>query len=142
MQGDIAPRGAYRILVGTSLIRGVGRHDERFARPIRIGVLTVHLLEALCSALGVTLGIEQVEAFVVELVRRLIKLRLLLVPKTSDRIATTKWRRKKRQRQKARELAFASRQRSRCKWRPPHGSDESRPRASSCGRSTAPHDQN
>jgi len=52
-------------------IAGEGRHDQRLARPLRIGMLTVDLVEAL-DGVAELAGIEIGKALVVEDARRLI----------------------------------------------------------------------
>jgi hypothetical protein len=72
MQGHVAFRGVDAVVVSAGLVIGKGRHDQRLARPIRIGVLAVDLFELLRRLLGGLLAVQKIETLVVELVGRLI----------------------------------------------------------------------
>src|SRR5215467_6560886 len=72
MQRDVAAGRIDAVVIGVGLVIGEGRHDQRLARPFRIGVLAVDLFELLGRGLGILLGVQKVEALVVELVGRLV----------------------------------------------------------------------
>ncbi len=73
MQRDVAAGGIDAVVIGAGLVIGEGLHDQRLARPVRIGVLAVDLFELLGRGLGVFLGVQKVEALVVELVGGLVR---------------------------------------------------------------------
>src|ERR1700730_1332916 len=72
MQGDVAGGGADAAVVIAGIVKGVGRHQQRFARPVGIRMLAVDFLELLRRRLRILSLIHQVQALIVELVRRLI----------------------------------------------------------------------
>src|SRR4051812_2543488 len=72
MQGHVTGRRADATVVIAGVIKGIGRHQQRFARPVGIGMLAVDFLEFLRGRLGVLALVHQVQALVVELVRGLI----------------------------------------------------------------------
>src|SRR5713226_3105619 len=72
VQGDVTGRGADAAVVITGIVEGVGRHQQRFARPVGIRMLTVDFLEFLRRRLRIIPLIHQEQALVVELVRRLL----------------------------------------------------------------------
>src|SRR4051812_24832908 len=72
MQRDVAGRGTNAAVIVAGLVEGVGRHQQRLARPVRIGVLAVDFLELLRGRLGIVVLVHQEQALVVELVRRLL----------------------------------------------------------------------
>src|SRR6201999_3041020 len=72
MQGDVAGSRADAAVVVAGIVKGIGRHQQRFARPVGIRMLAVDLLEFLRRRLRIFLLIHQVQALIVELVRRLI----------------------------------------------------------------------
>src|SRR5712671_297383 len=85
MKLDVAPRRVDGIIVSPGLIIGVGRHDQRFARPLGIRVLPIDLLEALGSALGVPLDVEEIETLVIDAIGRLIEHRIVLGAKQATK---------------------------------------------------------
>src|SRR5215470_6727453 len=72
MQRDVAAGGVDAVVIGAGLVIGEGLHDQRLARPVRIRVLAVDLFELLGRTLGVLLGVQKIEALVVELVGGLV----------------------------------------------------------------------
>ncbi len=72
MQSHVAPRGIDAIVVHAGFVIGESGHDQRFARPFRIGMLAVDFLELLGGVLGALLLVQKEETLVVELVGRLI----------------------------------------------------------------------
>ena len=72
MQGDVAGRRADAVVVVAGVVIGVGRHQQRFARPVGIRMLAIDLLEFLRRRLRVVLLVHQVQALIVELVRGLL----------------------------------------------------------------------
>src|SRR5216684_7236646 len=68
MQGDVAGCGTDAAVVVARIVEGVGRHQERFARPVGIRMLAVDFLEFLRCALRILLLIHQVQALIIELV--------------------------------------------------------------------------
>ena len=85
MQRHVALRRRDRVVVRGSLVMRVGRHDQRLARPFRIGVLAVDFLEALGGLLVVLLVVQKVEALIVELVGRIVRNDVLLAEKAACR---------------------------------------------------------
>src|SRR5262245_63542367 len=79
MQRDIALRRIDAVVVLACLIVGVGSHDERFAGPFRVGMLTIDFLEFLDRLLGILLRVEEIEALVVEPVGGCIRGHVLLL---------------------------------------------------------------
>src|ERR1700722_11662604 len=69
MQGDVAGRGTDAAIVVTGVVKGIGRHQQRFARPVGIRMLTIDFLEFLRCRLRIALLIHQVQALIIELVR-------------------------------------------------------------------------
>src|SRR6476659_9660249 len=72
MQGDVTRGGADAAVVVAGIVKGVGRHQQRFARPFGIRMLAVDFLEFLRRRLRILPLIHQVQALVVELVRGLL----------------------------------------------------------------------
>src|SRR5258705_11710813 len=72
MQRDVTGRGADAAVVVALVVEGIGRHQERFARPVRIGMLTVDFLEFLRRRLVILALVHQIQALIVELVRRVL----------------------------------------------------------------------
>ncbi len=72
MQGDVAGGGADAAVVVAGLVEGVGRHQQRLARPVRIGMLAVDFLELLRRRFRVAVVVHQEQALVVELVGGLL----------------------------------------------------------------------
>src|SRR5712692_2610720 len=68
MQGDVAGRSTDAAVVVARIVKGVGRHQERFARPVGIRMLAVDFLEFLRCGLRILLLIHQVQALIIELV--------------------------------------------------------------------------
>ena len=85
MQGHVALRRRDRVVVLGALVVRVGRHDQRLARPFRIGVLAVDFLEALGGRLVVLLVVQKVQALIVELVGRIVRDDVLLAEKAACR---------------------------------------------------------
>src|ERR1700737_2853223 len=71
MQGDVTGRGTDTAVIVTGIVEGVGRHQQRFARPVGIRMLAVDFLEFLRRRLRILPFIHQVQALIVELVRGL-----------------------------------------------------------------------
>ncbi len=72
MQGHVAGGGANTIVEITRLIVGVGRHQQRLARPIGIRMFAIDFLELLRGCLRIVPLVGEVQTLIVELVRRLI----------------------------------------------------------------------
>src|SRR5665213_3636042 len=72
MQGDVTGRSTDAAVEVAGIVEGIGRHQQRFARPVGIGVLTVDFLEFLRRRLRVVPFVHQVQALIVELVGRFI----------------------------------------------------------------------
>ena len=72
MQGDVTGRGADAAVVVAGIVEGVGRHQQRFARPVGIRMLAVDFLEFLRGRLRILPLVHQVQALIVELVRGLL----------------------------------------------------------------------
>src|ERR1700738_634262 len=72
MQGDVTRRGADTAVVVAALIERIGRHQQRFARPIGIRMLAIGFLEFFRRGLRVVVLVHQEQALVIELVRGLI----------------------------------------------------------------------
>src|SRR6202165_4795853 len=72
MQGNVTRGGADTAVVVAGIVKGVGRHQQRFARPVGIRMLAVDFLEFLRSRLCILPLIHQVQALIVELVRGLL----------------------------------------------------------------------
>src|SRR5262249_46690443 len=83
MQRDVAAGGIDTVVIRAALVIGEGRHDQRLARPFRIGMLAIDLFELLGRALGILLGVQKVEAFVVKLVGGLFGSNGVLVEKAA-----------------------------------------------------------
>jgi hypothetical protein len=66
MQRHIALRRVHAFIVLLGLIIGVSRHQQGFARPFRIWIFAIHLVEFLGRFLVVLLRVQQIQAFVVE----------------------------------------------------------------------------
>src|SRR5262249_4200884 len=94
MKLDIAPGRVDGIIISSGLVVGVGRHDERFARPLGIGVLPINLLEALGRALGVLLDVKEVEPLIVDAISRLIEHRVCLGPPPTAKALAARGRRR------------------------------------------------
>ena len=72
VQGDVAGRGADAAVVVAGIVKGIGRHQQRFARPVGIRMLAVDFLEFLRRRLRILALVHQVQALIVELVRGLL----------------------------------------------------------------------
>src|SRR6266849_9100708 len=72
MQGHVTGGGADAAVVIAGIVKGVGRHQQRFARPFGIGMLAVDFLEFLRRRLRILSLIHQIQALIVELVRGLL----------------------------------------------------------------------
>src|SRR5438552_3257543 len=72
MQGNVTRGGADAAVVIAGIVKGVGRHQQRFARPFGIRMLAVDFLEFLRRRLRILPLIHQVQALIVELVRGLL----------------------------------------------------------------------
>src|SRR5467141_364961 len=72
MQGNVTRGGADAAVVIAGIIKGVGRHQQRFARPFGIRMLAVDFLEFLRRRLRILPLIHQEQALIVELVRGLL----------------------------------------------------------------------
>src|SRR5512143_3355250 len=86
MQGDVSLGGIHAVIIFAGLVVGVRRHDQRFARPLRIRVLTIDFLEFLDRVSCVLLRIEKIETFVVEPISGLVWRRVLLF---GEKVETT-----------------------------------------------------
>ena len=69
VQGDVAGRRANAAVVVAGVVEGIGRHQQRFARPVGIRMLAVDFLEFLRRRLRILALVHQVQALIVELVR-------------------------------------------------------------------------
>ena len=111
MQGDVAGRSADAAVIIVRLVIGVGRHQQRLARQVRIGMLAVHFLELLRAALRVALLVRQEQAFVVELFGGLLDEGVVLlgdlVPDLGGRAARAQHRARPRQGQRPRAAVRA-----------------------------------
>ena len=107
MQRDVALGRGDAIVVGAGLIIGERRHEQRLARPFRIGVLAVDLLELLGGVLRLVLDVEQVEALVVEAVGGLVGRRIVLGKQVETAAAGAQARRQQHRGEHARETAPA-----------------------------------
>ena len=105
MQRDVALGGVDRLVVGARGVIRIGRHDQPFARPFRIGVLAVDLLELLGGVLCLVLDVEQVEALVVEAVGGLVGRRIVLGKQVETATASAQARRQQHRGEHARETA-------------------------------------
>src|SRR6185369_13711942 len=72
MQGDVTGRSADTAVIVALVVEGIGRHQQRFARPVRIGMLAIDFLEFLRRRLVILALVHQVQALIVELVRRFL----------------------------------------------------------------------
>src|SRR6476620_5178735 len=72
MQRDVTGRRANAAVIVTLIVEGIGRHQQRFARPVGIGVLAVDFLEFLRRRLVILALVHQVQALIIELVRRFL----------------------------------------------------------------------
>ena len=80
MQGDVALGRADRSRRSRPrFVIGIGRHDQRLARPFGIGMLALDFLEFLGGVLDVLAFVQQEDALVIELVGRLVGGVVLLV---------------------------------------------------------------
>ena len=69
MQRDVTGRGADAAVIVAGIVEGIGRHQQRFARPVGIRMLAVDFLEFLRRRLVILALVHQVQALIVELVR-------------------------------------------------------------------------
>ena len=69
MQGDVTGGSADAAVIVALVVEGIGRHQQRFARPVRIRMLAVDFLEFLRRRLVILALVHQVQALIVELVR-------------------------------------------------------------------------
>ncbi len=104
MQRDVALGRGDAIVIGAGLVIGIGRHDQRLARPFRVGVLAVDLLELLRRGRRVVLGVEEIEALVVEPVGGFVGRRVVLAEKI-EAAAGAQARRQQHHGQRAHEPA-------------------------------------
>src|SRR6185295_15296174 len=72
MQRDVAGRGADAAVVIAGIVEGIGRHQQRFARPVGIRMLAVDFLEFLRGALQILALVHQIQALIIELVGRFL----------------------------------------------------------------------
>src|SRR5712664_1000637 len=72
MQGDVTGRGADAAVVVAGIVKRIGRHQQRFARPVGIRMLAIDFLEFLRRRLRILPLIHQVQALIVELVGGLL----------------------------------------------------------------------
>src|SRR5882757_9935274 len=66
VQGDVTGRGADAAVVVAGIVEGVGRHQQRFARPLGIRMLAIDFLEFLRRRLWILLFIHEEQALIVE----------------------------------------------------------------------------
>ena len=72
MQRDVAGRSADAAVVVAGIVERIGRHQQRFARPVGIRMLAIDFLEFLRRRLRILALVHQVQALIVELVRGLL----------------------------------------------------------------------
>src|SRR5712671_6857482 len=72
MQGDVTGRGADAAVVVAGIVKRIGRHQQRFARPVGIRMLAIDFLEFLRRRLRILPLVHQVQALIVELVGGLL----------------------------------------------------------------------
>src|ERR1700676_3360115 len=69
VQGDVTGRGTDAAVVIAGVVEGISRHQQRFARPVRIRMLPVDFLEFLRGRLRIMLVVHQEQALIIEFVR-------------------------------------------------------------------------
>src|ERR1700694_3696122 len=77
-QGNVTGRRADAAVIVAGIVESVGRHQQRFARPVGIRMLAVDFLEFLRRRLRILPLIHQVQALIVELVGGLLDERIVL----------------------------------------------------------------
>src|SRR3954468_6501825 len=72
VQGHVAGRRPDAAVIVAGVVEGVGRHQQRFARPVGVRMLAIDLLEFLRGAFRILSLVHHVQALIVELVRGLL----------------------------------------------------------------------